>query len=669
MDYHFIIGVIRADMMDVGAIFLFLAEPFLIIAGILLLFDLYLLTKAKEDKHEDLSLFPAPIACMLIIGSYLILTYAFVSDVFSLREVYIYSSSGLSVLYKLGGPWISSNGSLLFITFLFALFYAGYHIKDAGRQGIFRKDCFKILDVFLLFFVVISLLRSPFASLPEVPSDGMGLNPLLQTFWVLIHPPVIFLGYVGVFFASAFVLAGMLRRDTPAQEVQDVMRLPTYGAWLFLAFGIGLGGWWSYEVLGWGGYWSWDPVETASLLPWLALTAYFHLPSKRRDLAKELMLMITFVTVIFAMALTRGGFAESVHAFGRSPVGFVFLGFALCITLVFFYLARKSTRPFYTPDISSSSLRALSLFIAFWALLILLVVCLIGLIAPLVRGIVRGGSMPLQGDFFALWCYPFTIAIVALMIGRNVQVRIRTYLYLLAALAGTGVIFVVLGSPTPYPLANFGLPFLLGASASIAFGISREVRQRRASSKVWGWTLIHLSLTVILIGVFVSSAAITESPLKLSALNSTTEVLGATLKLKASTLNLGTGYVYHPQYDVLGPEYSVLESDAEIVASGRVHREALRLYYYPNYGVFSRPLIISTLSRDLYFSMHQTNSSSNSLQRAIVGETIQPRDLIIAAKIIPLVWLVWAGVIMMVIGMVIVLIGECAWADRKNIIH
>ncbi len=211
---------------------------FLIIAGILLLFDFILLLKAKakanaeveEKKKLELAFFASSIACVLIMASYLRLTMAFLNDNFGLMEVYTYSSSSLSVLYKLGDPWICSSGSMLFVTFLFAIVYFAYRFRGFGKENVFLTTTYRILDVFLIFLIFVTLLKSPFELLPVTPLDGAGLNPLLQTFWVLIHPPVVFLGYVFVFFAFALTLAGMLTGEPEGQE-RKTLKLSLYVAW------------------------------------------------------------------------------------------------------------------------------------------------------------------------------------------------------------------------------------------------------------------------------------------------------------------------------------------------------------------------------------------------------------------------------------------------------
>ncbi len=645
-------------------------EIFLGFACILLVLDFILLLKAKanakpeEKKKFELAFFASTIACVLIVASYLRLTRAFLNNAFSLTEVYTYSSSGLSIAYKLGDPWIGSSGSMLFVTFLFALVYFVYRFKGLGKESVFRTTTYKILDVFLIFLLIVTLLKSPFELLVGTPPDGMGLNPLLQTFWVLVHPPVIFSGYIFVFFAFALTLAGMITGE-PEEQERKTLKLSLYAAWLFLALGIALGGWWSYEVLGWGGYWAWDPVETASLLPLLALTAYFHLPARSNDIAKELTLMITFFMIIFATALTRGGLLESVHAFGESTVGPVLLGFAFSVVLYFFYLTRRANRPLYTFDIDTSSLYSISIFGAYWSLMFLLIICFFGDVAPIIGGFFKENPMTISVEFYNKWCYPFTLVFVAALMGCNTGLKVKKYAGLIAAVLVTGVVLALLGKPTPNPLANFGLPLLIVAGFAIAYNFARLLRKKN-STRLWGKTLVHLAIIVILIGVFVSSAAERESDNILTTPNSVIDALGTRIELNDFTIYTGMGSVYYPQHSFVGPEHSALKMDVAIKEGGNVHHETLWMCYYTNWGVVSEPLIISTPTEDIYVFMQHTNSSYNSLFYALMGGEVQPEDFVIVVKRIPLIWLVWAGIILLGIGMTVLLFGELLKAGYKN---
>jgi len=649
-----------------------MGEIFIILAGILLVFDFALLSKAKagEKKKLEYAFYSSAIACALIVASYLSLTWAFVSDNFSLSEVYTYSSSSLSIWYKLGDPWIGASGSMLFITFLFTIVYFVYRFKESEtedeQRNTFRITLYKIADLFLIFFILLVLLHSPFELFPMAMTlpDGSGLNPLLQTFWVLIHPPVVFLGYTFVFFAFALTLTGMITGGLEERERRTLMR-SLYAAWLFLALGIALGGWWSYEVLGWGGYWSWDPVEAASLLPWLALTAYFHLsPKSSRDgnMAKEFTLMVTFLAVIFSTALTRGGLLESVHAFGRSPVGPALMLFAAGVILYFFYLWRKVKKPLYTFDVDTSSLYSVSIFVAYWSLMLLLIICFLGDVAPIILGFFSDKSMTMEAEFYNSGCYPFTLVFVAALAGCNISayLSMKKYLVLILAVLGVGAVLAWLGQPTPNPLANFGLPLLIVAGFAIAYNFARVLRRsaKKNSTRLWGKTIVHLAIIIILIGVFVSSTTETESGFRFEKPNSTIEVLGMEIELNNFTIYTGVGSVYSAQHHFIIPEYSALKMDATIKEAGDIHQGVMWTKYYTNHGVVSEPLIISTLTSDIYVYMQSTKSSSDSLLYALMGQKVQPENFIVSVKRIPLIGLVWLGIILLGIGMVVLLAGE-----------
>ena len=663
-----------------------IGELFIIFAGSLLVFDFILLLKAKtkagsaKRKNTEHAFYALSIACALIVASYLSLTWAFVSDNFSLREVYTYSSSSLSIWYKLGDPWIGASGSMLFLTFLFTLVYFVYRFKESETEdekgNTFRITLYEIADLFLIFFILLNLIHSPFEHFPMsmtiAPPDGAGLNPLLQTFWVLIHPPVVFLGYTFVFFAFALTLTCMITGEAGERE-RGTLKRSLYAAWLFLALGIALGGWWSYEVLGWGGYWSWDPVETASLLPWLALTAYFHLSPKRgENMAKEFTLMVTFLTVIFSTALTRGGLLESVHAFGKSPVGSALMLFAAGILFCFFYLWRKAKKPLYTFDIDSSSLPSLSLFIAYWSLIAILLICFLGDAAPIIGGLFRENPMTTSPEFYTKWCFPFTLAFAAALAGCNTTtyLNVKKYAGLILVVSGFGAVLAWLGQPTPNPIANFGLPLLLTAGFAIAYNFARLLSKKKYSSRLWGKTIVHLAIIVILIGVFVSSAAEEESDFILTKPNSVIDALETRIELHNFTVYTGTGSVYYPPpHSFVGPEHSALKMDVTIKEGGDVHQGALWMYFYPNHFdvPMSKPLIISTPTKDISVYMQYTFSTSNSLLYALREQKLQPDDFFIGVKKIPLVGLVWIGIILLGLGMAVLLVGEFVnTSDKKQ---
>ena len=242
-------------------------ELFLIVACFLFFFDFILLSKAKprERKKLEQGFYASIMACGLIVVSYFILAQAFIKDDFILREVYNYSSSSLPTLYKIYAAWAGMSGSMLFLTFLTAVVYFAYRFRTYERRSGFRITAYKILDFILISFLLITLMNSPFERFPGKPMDGAGLNPLLQTFWMFIHPPIVFLGYVFIIFTFVFTLASM---STQKKEESGMLNLFLQVAWLLTTLGLGIGGLWSYLFWKWpsSGH-PWHPLNPPSAPP------------------------------------------------------------------------------------------------------------------------------------------------------------------------------------------------------------------------------------------------------------------------------------------------------------------------------------------------------------------------------------------------------------------
>ncbi len=194
------------------------------------------------------------------------------------------------------------------------------------------------MRIFFAFFATTVLFRNPFSRLPSVLPEGYGLNPQLQTPWMISHPPIVFTAYTFLILTFALILG----KISGEQVNTRLLKITSIASWALFTIGIATGGLWAYQVLGWGGYWSWDPVETASLLPWLGLTMYLHLSGRgsNNGLLGEVAVLAAFDGVIFLSALTRGGILNSVHAYAFSPAGPVLLIFALGYTLYFALLAK-----------------------------------------------------------------------------------------------------------------------------------------------------------------------------------------------------------------------------------------------------------------------------------------------------------------------------------------
>ncbi len=318
----------------------------------------------------------------LCFAAMLLLLHYLLTDNFTVYYVYTYSQKEMSIEYKIGALWAGKEGSLLLWTFA-SLFIASI-FTNRGRKDARKAKALAVITAICFFLLVMNLFSNPFEVLPFKYNNGLGMNPLLRTPEMIIHPPIIFFGYALVACIFGAHLAGL--------EDKNLART----AWAFLTAGIVLGGWWAYRTLGWGGFWGWDPVENSSLLPWLSLTAYLH--AKK---GKEFFVYLSMVFVAFTAFVTRSGILSSVHSFGEDPIGwaYVFLVLACSLPLI---------RKWEIEDRCYTSL----LFGA------MIVVVLLGTIANLFRNVDR--------SYYLITFIPifFATALVALYRLRNSKIKL-----------------------------------------------------------------------------------------------------------------------------------------------------------------------------------------------------------------------------------------------------
>jgi cytochrome c-type biogenesis protein CcmF len=260
---------------------------------------------------------------------------AFLARDFSLLYVFEYSKRSLSDTYAVTAFWAGQEGSLLLWAWLLALCasLAIYQNRDRLRELI-PWATFVLMFNSSFFLLLLNFVSHPFAPFPgPTPADGYGLNPLLQNPGMVIHPPTLFIGYVGLTIPYAFALAALIAGRSDSDWITKT-RVWTVVSWFFLGVGILLGAEWAYVELGWGGYWAWDPVENASLMPWLTATAFMHsiMIQQRRGMFKiwnMSLIIFTYFLIIFGTFITRSGLISSVHAFGKSSLGTFFLVFMI----------------------------------------------------------------------------------------------------------------------------------------------------------------------------------------------------------------------------------------------------------------------------------------------------------------------------------------------------
>ena len=254
-----------------------------------------------------------------------VIVNAFLTNDFSIKYVSRYSDSVQPLFYKITSYWGGLDGSIMFWVFLLSVFgaIAVYVNRERHRELIpYVVATIATVQGFFLFLMIVH--NNPFGTyVSAAPLDGEGLNPVLQNYWMVIHPPSLYTGFVGMTIPFAFGIAALITGHLDDSWLRAVRRWTMF-AWLFLSFGLMLGMIWAYEELGWGGYWGWDPVENAALLPWFTATAFLHsvMVQERRSMLRVwnvVLVILTFFLTIFGTFLTRSGVVQSVHAFGQDP--------------------------------------------------------------------------------------------------------------------------------------------------------------------------------------------------------------------------------------------------------------------------------------------------------------------------------------------------------------
>ena len=347
---------------------------------------------------------------------------AFLGDRFEYWYVASYSNADLETFYKVTGLWAGQRGSLLYWALLLAAFSSTCVFLNRKRNRELMPYVAATLNAVLLFFIIVLLFAdvNPFERLEFVPADGQGLNPQLQNYWMTIHPPMLYLGFTSFTVPFAFAVAALLSGRLDSRWIRLTRRW-VLTSWLFLSVGIILGMRWAYEELGWGGYWFWDPVENASLLPWLTATAFLHSIQiqEKRDMLKVwnmVLVLLTFLLTIFATFLTRSGLIESVHSFAQElRIAYIFLGFMSAVLIACIVLIYRRLPALRSGNDVPSFLSRESAFLFNNLILVGAAFAILwGTIFPLVSEGITGNKVSVGPPFFERVNVPIGIALLLL---------------------------------------------------------------------------------------------------------------------------------------------------------------------------------------------------------------------------------------------------------------
>ncbi|EKO3438981.1 heme lyase CcmF/NrfE family subunit [Vibrio fluvialis] len=593
---------------------------------------------------------------MMLALSFGILLWAFYTNDFTLQYVASNSNSQLPWYYRLTAVWGAHEGSLL----LWVLIQAGWTLAVATlSRGMPQESVARVLAVmglisvgFLLFIIVTS---NPFTrTLPHFPIDGRDLNPLLQDPGLIIHPPMLYMGYVGFSVAFSFAIASLMtgRLDTAWARWS---RPWTTAAWLFLTVGIALGSWWAYYELGWGGWWFWDPVENASFMPWLAGTALMHslAVTEKRGTFKAwtvLLAISAFSLSLLGTFLVRSGILVSVHAFASDPArGMFILGFLVFViggSLLLFALKGSSVRVRGNFELVS---RENALLANNVLLIAALVVVLIGTLLPLVHKQLGLGSVSIGAPFFnTLFAWLMVPFAFLLGIGPLIRWKRDNLSKLIKPMLISGVIALLFGAlivqlTTEHfsSMAFMGWVMALWIVCLHAVELYERATHRhtflagigKLQRSHWSMMLGHLGLAVTIIGIAMVQNYSIERDVRLAP--------GEHFKLQEYE------FFFKGLRDKDGPNYDGYIADFEITQNGKylntLHAE--KRFYRTARSMMTEAAIDRGLTRDVYIAMGERLDDNNAWAVRIYYK--------------PFVRWIWAGALLMALG------GALAISDKR----
>jgi len=396
---------------------------------------------------------------MVVLASAGLWTALFTHD-FSIKYVASFSSANLPKIYTFTAFWAGQSGSLLFWALILASYSAIAVWNNRARNRVLMPYVSGTLAIVMIFFLATLCLGSnPFERLDWIPPDGRGMNPQLQNPGMAIHPPNLYLGYVGTTIPFAFAIAALITRRLDAEWLAAIRRW-TLISWFFNTTGIFLGMWWAYVELGWGGYWAWDPVENASLLPWLVNTAFLHsimVQEKRGMLRKWNVTLVvsTFLLSIFGTFITRSGIISSVHSFAQSPVGNWFAGFLIVSIIATAYLVTTRLRDLEAKASLESMISREAAFLYNNVVLVGIAFSVLwGTLFPIITEAVRGEKITVGPPFFNAVNIPLGLTLLLLTgIGPLIAWRRASVANLQRQFAGP----VIAALTTGFVLLLFGM--------------------------------------------------------------------------------------------------------------------------------------------------------------------------------------------------------------------
>jgi cytochrome c-type biogenesis protein CcmF len=620
----------------------------------------------------------------LITLACLILIVLLVTDQYQLEYVHSVTSRAMPLYLKVTALWGGQAGSLLFWSWLMATFTGAALLRKWDRDRAFMPYVIAVMMITLGFFLaLVVLFENPFlrlwqvgnaetvaailppaGALPILPADGRGLNPLLRHPGMIIHPPMLYVGFVSFVVPYAFAMAALITRRTDDEWIRTTRRWTLVG-WLFLSLGLILGGRWAYDVLGWGGYWGWDPVENAAFLPWLTATAFLHsvMIQEKRGMLKKwnlVLIILTYALVIFGTFLTRSGVLSSVHAFAQSAIGpsfFAFIAFTFIGSLVLLFREWDHLRSEHQLDSLLS--RETAFLLNNLLFLGIAAVVFWGTVFPMISELATGQTITVGPPFYNRSTGPLFAALVLLMgvaplvawrqasarqLGRLLRVPFAG-----AVLVVVGL--VLLGIRNWGALLGFGISAFVAFTTLIEFWRGTRARMRTTGEnpltalatlvarnrRRYGGYTIHLAVVVMTIGIVGSNFFQVETQGQLRP---------------GEQLTLGRYVVTFDSLDEFFTEdgRQVARATVSVYRDGRFISQLhpRRDFYIESGQPMTIPGVRSTVEDDLYVLL-------------VTWEPVAANGATFKIYVNPLVNWVWAGGVIFILGTLV-----AAWPDASE---
>ncbi len=603
------------------------------------------------------------------LAAVVLVTAAFQND-FSISYILHHSNRDLPIPYKFAVLWSGQEGSLLFWTLLLSTYGLVLRLRHKVDTRLVAYASVVISAVQVFFLLLVNFAANPFAmTIGTLPPDGNGLNPLLQYPEMVIHPPMLYLGYVGFTVPFAFALAALIMKY-PGEKWIHITRRWTMVTWGFLTVGIFLGAHWAYSVLGWGGYWGWDPVENASLMPWLTGTAFLHsvMMQEKRGMLKVWnvwLIFSTFMLAIFGTFLTRSGVVSSVHAFAQSSIGTWFVSFLALTFAVCLYWFLKNRDHLRSENRLESLVSRESSFL--FNNLLLLVACftvLWGTLFPVLSEWVQGTKVTVGPPFFNRVNIPVALLLLLLTgvgpllawrktsmesLKRNFRIPVLTGLAVGALLVAIGYVKPWTEQSEFYSLMTIVLSVIVATTVISEFVrggrvIGRHTGQNlfasmvqltRRNTRRYGGYIVHFGVIVIMIG-FAGSAFNQDIERELTP-GQSMAIGPYTLTMRSNTQDDNANY---------SSEWAIVDVSKNGKPLTTMYPE--RRFFKASQQPQSMVALHTTLKEDLYLVYSGINQDTG--------------NPIIKAHLNPLVLWIWIGVHILIIGTIVALIPNMAAA-------